>query len=105
MRVARLLLRGRPMHTRTTPRSIIFLLAGSLSACGHGKAVDPVDEVEPGDEVEASSKVVVDWSAHTEQALVVDSKNIDPLPATRTITMVHVAMHDAVNAARPEYTT
>jgi hypothetical protein len=43
-------------------------------------------------------KVVLDWSLHTENALVVDSGNIDPLPATRVLAMVHVAMHDAINA-------
>src|SRR5690349_18682284 len=71
-------------------------------ACKPTKAPDPVDE--HGGEVEPSAKVVLDWSRNTEYALVVDSNNIDPLPATRTITMVHVAMHDAINAARPVYT-
>jgi hypothetical protein len=45
-----------------------------------------------------SNQVILDWSVHTENALVVDSGNIDPLPATRTLSMVHVAMHDAINS-------
>ena len=48
-----------------------------------------------------SSKVILDWSVHTENAMVVDSGNIDPLPATRVLSMVHAAMHDAINAADP----
>ncbi len=52
-----------------------------------------------------TNKVILDWSAHTENALVVDSKNIDPLPATRTLSTVHVAMHDALNAVEPKFET
>ncbi|MBZ0231037.1 MAG: hypothetical protein K8M05_01680, partial [Deltaproteobacteria bacterium] len=88
-----------------THRNILFAAALALgpSACKPTPSPEPIDE--RGGEVEASAKVILDWSRNVEYALVVDSKNIDPLPATRTITMVHVAMHDAINAARPVYTS
>lgn len=88
-----------------THRNILFAAALALgpSACKPTPSPEPIDE--RGGEVEASAEVILDWSRNTEYALVVDSKNIDPLPATRTITMVHVAMHDAINAARPVYTS
>jgi hypothetical protein len=50
-----------------------------------------------------SSQVIRDWSVHTENALIVDSGNIDPLPATRILSMVHVAQHDAINAIDPHF--
>jgi hypothetical protein len=50
-------------------------------------------------------KVILDWGTHTRTALVVATNNLDPLVATRTLAMVHVAMHDAINAALPVFET
>jgi len=83
-------------------------LLGTIGCGGKSKPADvPQGEGETPTPAETSlsSKVILDWSNHTENALVVDSKNIDPLPATRTISMVHVAMHDAINAIEPKFET
>jgi hypothetical protein len=81
-------------------------MLGTVGCGGHAKPTTTTTP--PGEAAEKPSytgKVVLDWSSHIENALFVDSKNIDPLPATRTITMVHVAMHDAVNAVEPKFET
>lgn len=48
-----------------------------------------------------SSQVVRTWNLHTIAAITTDDGYADPLQATRTLAMVHVAMHDAVNAVLP----
>jgi hypothetical protein len=90
------------MRTKTTTLLMALATAAGLSACPQkdNKLATP-DEV--ARDPALAGIVILDWSAHTEHALVVDSKNIDPLPATRTLAMVHVAMHDAINAARPRF--
>jgi hypothetical protein len=70
--------------------------------CGKSKPAQAPQQG-TGEKTTYTSQVILDWSDHTENALVVDSKNIDPLPATRTISMVHVAMHDAINAIEPKF--
>jgi hypothetical protein len=83
------------------------LVAGlaMLGTVGCNKSKPAAAPQGQGAQSEYSSKVILDWSDHTENALIVDSKNIDPLPATRTISMVHVAMHDAINAINPKFDT
>jgi hypothetical protein len=46
----------------------------------------------------ASDDVVVDWNEHTIAAITTANGYQDPMDATRVLSMVHVAMHDAVNA-------
>lgn len=76
-------------------------LALSASACGA--------EAEPGEAEESlestqealfslPNDVVLEWNAHTIDALTEHDGYADPLVATRVLTMVHLAMHDAVNA-------
>jgi len=43
--------------------------------------------------------VIVEWNEHTIAALVAADGYADPLVATRVLTLVHLAMHDAVNAS------
>jgi hypothetical protein len=83
------------------------LLAGlaMLGTIGCGKSKPAESPQAKAETPSYSSKVILDWSNHTEHAMVVDSKNIDPLPATRTIATVHVAMHDAINAIHPKFET
>jgi PAP2 superfamily len=50
-----------------------------------------------------SPTVVLDWSTHARSALQVETANQDPLVGTRTLAMVHLAMHDAVNAVDRRY--
>src|SRR5689334_19084469 len=89
----------------TGRRTAGWILMGGLAMAGTAGCMDmSAAELgeDPADKASVfSSKVIVDWSLHTENALIVDSGNIDPLPATRTLSMVHVAMHDAINAVDP----
>jgi PAP2 superfamily len=82
-----------------------WILMGGLAILGTAGCLD-MTAAEIGEEqVDKAgifpSKVILDWSAHTENAMVVDSGNINPLPATRVLSMVHVAMHDAINSTDP----
>jgi hypothetical protein len=54
---------------------------------------------------ERCGELVTDWSLAAHQVIVADNKYINPLPATRALAMMHLAMHDAVNAATPRYET
>jgi hypothetical protein len=44
------------------------------------------------------SDVIVNWNLHAIEALNTENGYADPLQATRALTMMHLAMHDAVNA-------
>jgi hypothetical protein len=83
-----------------------WALMGGLALLGTAGCMD-MTAAEIGEKQVAksaySSQVILDWSAHTENAMVVDSGNIDPLPATRIISMVHVAQHDAINAIEANF--
>jgi hypothetical protein len=50
-------------------------------------------------------ELVLDWNLAAHQVIVADNKYANPLPATRALAMMHLAMHDAVNAAAPRYAT
>lgn len=60
------------------------------------------DDAGPGP-AELNPTVVLDWSAHARTALQAETGNQDPLVGTRTLAMVHLAMHDAVNAVDRRY--
>jgi len=79
---------------------------GGLALLGTAGCLD-MEPAEYGEELVDktlySNQVILDWSAHTENAMVVDSGNIDPLPATRLLAIVHVAMHDAINSIESNY--
>ncbi len=48
-------------------------------------------------------QVVIDWNLHTWQVIKADNGYADPMAASRVLAMVHLAMHDAVNATQPRY--
>lgn len=47
--------------------------------------------------------VVIDWSAAAVQVIEAADGYADPMAASRALAMMHLAMHDAVNAVRPRY--
>jgi hypothetical protein len=47
--------------------------------------------------------VVSEWNENAITAITVDNGYANPLQGTRVLTMVHVAIHDAVNGAIPQY--
>ncbi len=48
-------------------------------------------------------QIVVDWNQQTHQVIKAADGYRDPMAASRILAMVHLAMHDAVNAVRPRY--
>lgn len=48
-------------------------------------------------------QIVIDWNLQTHQVIKAAEGYADPMAASRTLAMVHLAMHDAVNAAEPRY--
>jgi len=50
-------------------------------------------------------QIVIDWNQQTHQVIKAASGYQDPMAASRILAMVHLAMHDAVNAAQPRYRT
>lgn len=50
-----------------------------------------------------SSEVIISWNVISHETM--DGKNYQPLPATRIHSMVHLAMHDAINSIEPVYET
>ena len=64
---------------------------GCLAACG-GNAQAALDP-----------QVVLDWSGHARAVLQAETGSQDPLVGTRSLAMVHIAMHDAVNAVDRRY--
>ena len=51
------------------------------------------------------SHVILDWNRFAPQIIAADNGYVNPLPATRALAMMHLAMHDAINAAAPRYAT
>ena len=51
------------------------------------------------------SHILLDWSRFAPPILAAAHGYINPLPATRALAMMHLAMHDAINAAAPRYAT
>jgi hypothetical protein len=51
----------------------------------------------------ACDRLVIDWNLQTHQVIKAADGYRDPMAASRVLAMVHLAMHDAVNAAQPRY--
>lgn len=91
---------------KNTGRSNLgWVLFGGLALLGTAGCMDMGTDA--GDELDDkagySNKVVLDWSAHTMTVLATATGNADPLTGSRTFAMVHLAMHDAVNAVSRQY--
>src|SRR5687768_241817 len=50
-------------------------------------------------------ELVIDWNATAYQIIKADENYANPMSASRSLAMMHLAMHDAVNAAQPRYAT
>lgn len=50
-------------------------------------------------------QIVIDWNLQTHQVIQAAEGYTNPMAASRVLAMVHLAMHDAVNAAQPRYRT
>jgi hypothetical protein len=52
---------------------------------------------------ERCDQIVIDWNLQTYQVIREAERYQNPMSASRVLAMVHLAMHDAVNAAQPRY--
>jgi hypothetical protein len=83
-----------------------WVLFGGLAMLGTAGCVDGADGAGESDKHSSfSNKVVLDWGTQVRNVLAIETGNFDPLVGTRTLAMVHIAMHDAANAADRQYTT
>jgi PAP2 superfamily/Vanadium chloroperoxidase N-terminal domain len=94
-------------------RFLLNPLARNLVALG---LVTTVSLVQAGEQNEAAQRapsaawcaercdaVITDWNLAAYQIIKAADGYQDPMAASRALAMMHVAMHDAVNAARPRY--
>ena len=77
--------------------------AAGFQVAAAARAADRAEERLPGGRV--GGHLVVDWSLAAYQAIRAENGYRDPLAASRTLAMMHLAMHDAVNAAAPRHAT
>jgi hypothetical protein len=52
---------------------------------------------------ERCDRAVTDWNALAHQVIVADEGYQNPMAASRSLAMMHLAMHDAVNTVEPRY--
>lgn len=73
-----------------------------LTLCAQASCADGPELVELDSQEDAlfalPKDVVLDWNDNALAAIAANDGHADPLLASRTLAMVHVAMHDAVNA-------
>lgn len=90
--------------TRTSrlhaPRRLATLALAALAAAGTGAAARTPEASWCADRCD---QIVIDWNQHTHQVIKADNGYADPMAASRVLAMVHLAMHDAVNAVQPRY--
>jgi PAP2 superfamily len=86
-----------------------MVLAGAAATASgswlvHGASSSaPIATVKAAWPVTGAGDVVINWSLIAHGAIVRDNGYIDPLPASRALAMMQIAMHDAVNAVTPRY--
>jgi hypothetical protein len=91
----------RTRHSRRTPALRLLALAACAAALGTAHA-DERRQAAPWC-AERCDQVVIDWNATAYQVIKASDGYADPMAASRTLAMVHLAMHDAVNGTRPRY--
>ena len=83
-------------------RTTRFLGAGLIAASATLAAAAEAQETTSH---AAEPRLILDWNRFAQQIIVADNGYQNPLPATRALAMMHLAMHDAINAAAPRYAT
>jgi len=74
------------------------LCALLFTGCGSEPGSPAAEDVEAEALVALPNDVVLQWHDHAVSALVAHDQYADPLAASRLFALVHLAMHDAVNA-------
>jgi hypothetical protein len=79
-----------------------LLIALALADAAGCADRDPLAEdpatVDPSALARLDGGVVIDWNDHTIDAIVTGDGYADPMAASRVLALVHLAMHDAINA-------
>lgn len=93
------------LRLHTIGRALLGL--GLATSAGFSAAND---QYEPNDRrataswcAERCDEIVTDWSLAAYQIIKAGDGYGDPMAASRSLAMMHLAMHDAANAARPRY--
>ena len=85
------------------------LMALAISAAlGTVPAVHAVERAASGPTAPAwcsdrCDELIIDWNATAYQVIKASDGYADPMNASRALAMMHLAMHDAINAAKPRY--
>ena len=86
---------------RTVIAVAIAALFGGVTAAD---AADPTSREAPAAWcADRCDELVIDWNATAYQVIKADENYANPMSASRSLAMMHLAMHDAVNAAQPRY--
>ena len=92
---------ARPATYRSRTTRVLF---GGLIAASAALSAGAQQRTLPASYAPAS-QLILDWNAFAPQIIAADNGYVNPLPATRALAMMHLAMHDAINAAAPRYAT
>ena len=90
-------------HSRR--RTVIAVaIAALFSGVTAADAADPTSrEAAAAWCADRCDELVIDWNATAYQVIKADENYANPMSASRSLAMMHLAMHDAVNAAQPRY--
>jgi hypothetical protein len=89
----------------STKLSARVLGAGLIVASAALIAAAGAKRNNPSNSGAESQQLVLDWNRFAQQVIAADNGYLNPLPATRALAMMHLAMHDAINATSPRYAT
>ena len=87
-----------PTPFRLLPLSLVVASAALTTAGGAQRAASVSAYA-------AESQLILDWNRFAQQIITADNGYVNPLPATRALATMHLAMHDAINAVVPRYAT
>ena len=85
-----------PPRTAAACRKLAAITLAALAASAQATAA-------PTWCADRCDQIVIDWNLQTHQAIQAAEGYRNPMAASRTLAMVHLAMHDAANAAEPRY--
>jgi hypothetical protein len=93
-----------PSRRHTLVALAIAALFGGVSAAQATERA-PREPVVPSWCSDRCDELIIDWSSTAYQVIKAADDYSNPMAASRSLAMMHLAMHDAVNAVQPRYTT
>lgn len=94
--------------TSSTSGWLALMMLAIAAAVGNLSVADAADRSPRGFAAaswcsDRCDELVIDWNATAYQVIKANDGYADPLNASRALAMMHLAMHDAINAAKPRY--